>query len=51
MRTHQTPLPSLGFYLRATATYDDDDGNVRTAQAVSASRVRAKPTSTDEDPC
>ena len=35
------------YYLRATATYDDDDGNERTFAAVSANRVRAAPDSTD----
>ena len=33
-----------GYYLRATATYDDEK---RTAQAVSVNKVRAKPTTTD----
>ena len=36
------------YYLRATATYDDDDGNERTFAAVSVNRVRAEPDSTDE---
>ncbi len=36
-----------GYYLRATATYDDADDNERTAMAVSANRVRAAPTTTD----
>ena len=30
-------------YLRVTATYDDDDDNERSAQAVSANKVRAAP--------
>ena len=33
-----------GYYLRATATYDDEK---RTAQAVSVNKVRAKPTTAD----
>ena len=37
------------YYLRATATYDDDDGNERTFAAVSVNRVRAEPDSTDPD--
>ena len=35
---------TVGYYLRATATYDDEK---RTAQAVSVNKVRAKPTTTD----
>ena len=35
------------YYLRATATYDDDDGNERTFAAVSVNRVRPEPESTD----
>ena len=37
------------YYLRATATYDDDDGNERTFAAVSVNKVRAEPDSTDPD--
>ena len=37
------------YYLRATATYDDDDGNERTFAAVSVNRVRAAPDTTDAD--
>ena len=35
------------YYLRATATYDDDDGNERTFAAVSVNKVRAAPDTTD----
>ena len=38
------------YYLRVTATYDDDDGNERTFAVVSVNRVRAAPESTDPDP-
>ena len=36
-------------YLRVTATYDDADGEERTAQAVTAMSVRTAPTTTDAD--
>ena len=36
----------VGYYLRATATYNDSFGNGKTAQAVSANKVRAVPSST-----
>ena len=38
---------TVGYYLRATATYDDTANNDRTAQAVSVNKVRAAPTTTD----
>ena len=38
-----------GYYLRATATYDDTANNDRTAQVVSVNKVRVAPTTTDED--
>ena len=40
---------TTGYYLRATATYDDSFGNGKTAQAVSV-KVRAKPTTADGAP-
>ena len=38
---------TVGYYLRATATYEDDNNNDRTAQAVSVNKVRAAPTTAD----
>ena len=40
---------TTGYYLRATATYDDLDGDETTAPAVSANRVRVAPTSADDN--
>ncbi len=40
----------VGRYLRATATYEDEHGNNKTATAVSARPVRAAPSATNGDP-
>ena len=45
----RTPNATIdGSYLRATATYEDADGNERTAQAVSVNKVRMAPVSEDD---
>ena len=47
--TRTPDATTIGYYLRATATYKDADANDRTAQAVSVNKVRAKPTTADAD--
>ena len=44
LRTRTRDTTTVGYYLRATATYDDSFGNGKTAQAVSVNKVRAAPT-------
>ena len=43
VHTYVPLAPDEGYYLRVTATYDDDDDKERTAQAVSTNMVRAEP--------
>ena len=47
-RMHPPDATIEGYYLRATATYEDADGNDKTAQAVSVNKVRAAPATTHE---
>ena len=46
---HSPDAIIVGSYLRATATYKDADINDKMAQAVSVNKIRAAPTSTDEN--
>ena len=46
--THSPGSTSENYYLRVTASYEDDEGTDRTAQAVSAMMIRTEPTTTDE---
>ena len=45
-----TPLGVEDKYLRVTATYEDEHGSDKTAQAVSANMVRAAPAANNADP-
>ncbi len=48
--TYMPLAAHVGRYLRIVATYDDSNGDERTAQAVSANTVRTEPTTADPEP-